>query len=157
MLNKSNKASAYVDGSFNSDIGKYAYGCVLFHDDGYVEELCGSGNAPEGVAQRNVAGEMIAAMLSVKWALLNGYESIEIFYDYSGIEKWVTGEWRAKNELTQKYRNAMQNWGKRIRITFSKVAAHTNVRYNERADRLAKEGLTKEAGLPQIVPYRKNR
>lgn len=144
-------AKAYVDGSFNPDIGRYAFGCVLFHPDGEIEELCGSGDSPDALAQRNVSGEMIAAMLSVKWAKINGYDSIDIYYDYSGIECWVTGAWKAKNDLTRKYRDAMQNWGRTVKISFSKVAAHTNDTYNERADKLAKQGLEKEPGLPEIT------
>lgn len=147
---------AYVDGSFNPSVNKYAYGCVLFHEDGEIEELCGSGNSQDALAQRNVAGEMIASMLSVRWAILNGYDSLEIYYDYSGIECWVTGAWKAKNELTQKYRDSMRNWGNQIKISFSKVEAHTNVKYNELADKLAKKGLEMPVGLPQIIP-RKDR
>ncbi|MFQ9072177.1 MAG: hypothetical protein ACLR43_05120 [Faecalibacillus faecis] len=26
---------------------------------------------------------------------------ISIYYDYEGIEKWVTGEWKAKKEITK--------------------------------------------------------
>lgn len=150
-----NCARAYVDGSFNPNIGRYAFGCVLFHPDGEIEELCGSGDNPEALLQRNVAGEMIATMLSVKWAVVNGYSKLDIYYDYSGIESWVTGAWKAKNNLTQSYRDYMRNNGGRVNISFVKVAAHTNDTYNERADKLAKSGLEKEPGLP-TVNARKN-
>lgn len=145
------KAVAFVDGSFNPDIQKYAYGCVLFHPDGFKEELCGSGDTPEAVSQRNVAGEMIASMLSVKWAIINGYDSLDIYYDYAGIEMWVTGEWKAKNELTKKYRDTMRSWGNRVKLSFNKVEAHKGNIYNEEADKLAKAGLLKPCGLPEIV------
>jgi len=55
------------------------------------------------LAIRNVAGEMLGAMYAVKWAMVNGYKEIELRYDYEGIEKWVQGIWKAKNELAQKY------------------------------------------------------
>lgn len=143
--------TAYVDGSFNPEIGRYAYGCVLFHPNGVCEELCGSGNDPDAVLQRNVAGEMIAAMLSVKWARVNGYSKLDIYYDYAGIEAWVSGAWKAKNKLTASYRDAMRNWMNTVEISFFKVAAHTSDKYNEQADKLAKCGLTKEPGLPEII------
>ena len=41
-------------------------------------------------------------------AELPQYDVLELFYDYEGIEKWVTGEWRAKNPLTQTYRDFMR-------------------------------------------------
>lgn len=149
------RAKAYVDGSFNPALQKYAYGLVCFHPDGTEEEYCGSGDSPEALSQRNVAGEMIAAMLAVKWAMVNGYTELEIFYDYVGIEAWVTGAWKAKTELTVKYRDAMNGWRSKIEIAFTKVPAHTGNEQNERADRLAKHGLELPVGLPQIVPLQK--
>lgn len=143
-------AKSYVDGSFNPEINKYAFGCVMIHENGDTEEYCGSGNNPDALQQRNVAGEMIASMLAVKWALANGYEELTIFYDYSGIECWVTGSWKAKNELTRKYRDWMQAKSRELNIFFKKVAAHTNDTLNERADKLAKEGLQKDCGIPEI-------
>ena len=150
LTNMKNKAICYVDGSFDPEINRYAYGCVLINDDGKIEELCGSGNNEEALLQRNVSGEMIASMLSVRWALAKGYSAINIYYDYSGIECWVTGAWKAKNNLTQQYRDWMRTQGLQIKISFCKVMAHSNDKYNERADKLAKQGLLKEPGLPKI-------
>lgn len=132
---------AYVDGSFEVSLGKYSYGCVLLTPDGRVTLKSGSGTDPEGVKIRNVAGEMCGAQTAVKWAMEQGYASIELRYDYEGIEKWVTGAWRAKMELTQKYAAFMQSCAREIRISFCKVAAHTGNYYNEEADRLAKKAL----------------
>lgn len=132
---------AYVDGSFEVSLGKYSYGCVFLTPDGEVTKKSGSGTDPQGVKIRNVAGEMLGAMTAVRWALEQGYASIEIRYDYEGIEKWVTGAWRAKMELTQKYAAYMQNCAGKIRIAFRKVAAHTGDYYNEEADQLAKKAL----------------
>ena len=60
----------------------------------------GSGCDPEGVKIRNVAGEMLGAMNAVQWAKEHEYPAVEIRYDYEGVEKWVTGVWRAKTPLT---------------------------------------------------------
>lgn len=144
------KLTAYVDGSFNPEVNRYAYGCVLIDPNGGIKELYGSGNDPEALKQRNVSGEMIASMLAVQHALKNGYGEIDIYYDYSGIECWVTGAWKAKNELTKSYRDWMNAKKDRISISFHKVAAHTNDKYNEQADKLAKKGLTMEPGLPEV-------
>lgn len=132
---------AYVDGSFDADNMIYAYGCVLILPDGSIKEFNGNGNNQENAKLRNVTGEMLGAMHSVKYAIDNGYKSIDIRYDYAGIECWVTGVWSAKNELTRKYAATMKKWSKNISIHFTKVAAHTNVEYNERADQLAKAAL----------------
>lgn len=142
---------AYVDGSYNHSLQKYAFGCVFLPADGRIYTAFGNGDNPDSLQHRNVTGEMLGAMYAVKTAIFNGYSGIEIRYDYQGIEKWVTGEWRSKTELTQKYAAAMRNWSRQIAITFTKVAAHTNVTYNELADQMAKKGLTEGKGIPKIV------
>ena len=138
-----NMVIAYVDGSFEKNIGRYAFGCVILTPDGDEIRKSGSGSDPAGVAIRNVAGEMLGAMNAVKWAQENGYPAVEIRYDYEGVEKWVTGVWRAKTPLTSKYAAHMQEAGKKVKISFCKIAAHTGNHYNEEADQLAKSALLK--------------
>ncbi|MGN8804997.1 MULTISPECIES: ribonuclease H1 domain-containing protein [unclassified Blautia] len=146
-----NMVIAYVDGSFEKSIGRYAFGCVLLTPDGQEIRESGSGSDPAGVAIRNVAGEMLGAMNAVKWAQENGYPAVEIRYDYEGVEKWVTGVWRAKTPLTSKYAVHMQEAGKKIQISFCKVAAHTGNHYNEEADQLAKSALLRTDEKVKIV------
>lgn len=141
---------AYVDGSFDKKIKRYSFGCVLLTPDGDVIRKSGNGNQPDSLAIRNVAGEMLGAMYAVRWSIKNGYHFIEIRYDYEGIEKWVTGAWRAKTDLTQKYAGYMRRCGEKIKISFLKVAAHTGDYYNEEADQLAKKALTEGEGIPEV-------
>lgn len=141
---------AYVDGSYSDSLKRYAFGCVFLLSDGRIYTECGSGCDPASLQHRNVTGEMLGAMYAVKFAMLNGFGAVEIRYDYAGIEKWVTGEWKSTKELTGKYAAAMRKWGTQISITFTKVAAHTNVTYNELADRTAKRGLTEAEGVPEV-------
>ena len=141
---------AYVDGSYDDSLKKYAFGCVFLTPEGKVFTEYGNGDNEQSLQHRNVTGEMLGAMFAVKTAMFNGFDSVEIRYDYAGIEKWVTGEWRSRTELTGKYAQAMRGWGKNIRIFFTKVAAHSNVYYNEMADKLAKTGLKEGKGIPGV-------
>lgn len=141
---------AYVDGSYDHALKKYAFGCVFLLSDGRIYTECGNGDTPECLLLRNVTGEMLGAMFAVRFALANGFGSVELRYDYQGIEKWVTGEWRSKTDLTRKYAEAMRKWNGAVRISFQKVAAHTNVYYNEMADRMAKKGITDADGIPPV-------
>ena len=145
-----NQIIAYVDGSFDEKIGKYAFGCIIITPNGDIIRESGNGDNPESIALRNVTGEMLGAMFAVKWCDKNGYSAIEICYDYLGIEKWATGEWKAKNSLTQKYATFMKENGKKISISFKKIAAHTGNKYNEEADKLAKAALVEGNGIPKI-------
>lgn len=141
---------AYVDGSFKEQAGRYSFGCILLTPDGDVIKESGSNNDPQSIQHRNVAGEMLGAMYAVKWGEMNGYRALRIYYDYTGIEKWVTGEWKAKTDLTKKYADYMIKMNDKINITFEKVEAHTGNVYNEEADRLAKKALEEEKGIPKI-------
>lgn len=144
------KIIAYVDGSYNHSLKKYAFGCVFLLPDGSVYTESGNGDNPDSLALRNVTGEMLGSMFAVRFAMVNGFGQIEIRYDYEGIEKWVTGVWKSRTELTRKYAEAMQGWSRSVRITFTKVAAHTNVYYNEMADQLAKGALVNGSGVPRV-------
>ena len=132
---------AYVDGSYQDAIKTYAYGCVVFTPEGEVYCRSDCGSNPDTAAIRNVAGEMLGAMTAVQWAMKRGYSAIEIRYDYQGIEMWATGRWKTKNELTRKYAETMQSWGRRIDISYKKIKSHSGDRFNDLADRLAKEAL----------------
>ena len=145
-----NTLLTYVDGSFEESVGKYSFGCVFITPDNCIYAEYGNGDNEQSLQHRNVTGEMLGAMYAVKTAMMNGFSGVEIRYDYEGIEKWVTGAWRSKTELTQKYTQAMREWGRSIEIKFTKVAAHTNVYYNEKADKLAKAGLVEAQGVPKV-------
>ena len=150
MLPAEGRLLAYVDGSYDDSLKKYAFGCVFILSDGRVYTEYGNGDNAQSLQHRNVTGEMLGAMYAVQFARLNGFSKLEICYDYQGIEKWVTGEWRTKTELTDKYANSMREWAKSIEIRFTKVAAHTNICYNELADKMAKTGLRMGKGVPKV-------
>lgn len=145
------KVVAYVDGSFDVKLQKYAFGCILLLPDGRHFEKSGSGNEPESLAIRNVAGEMLGAMYAALWACKNEFKALDIYYDYAGIEKWAVGDWKAKNALTQKYAAFMQKYQKLMTISFVKVAAHTGDYYNEQVDQLAKAALKQDSGIPAVT------
>lgn len=130
--------SAYVDGSYDSDTGVYGWGLVLIRP-GSIEEFCGHGKG-EYSKHRNVAGEVYGAINAVKISLEREYKSLSIYYDYSGIRHWALGEWKRNNSLTRSYYDFMQDASNHIDIEFIKVDAHSGDKYNELADKLAKEG-----------------
>lgn len=147
---KENQVIAYVDGSFDEKIGKYAFGCIMILPSGEIIRESGNGDNPESIALRNVTGEMLGAMFAVKWSIVNRYSSVKICYDYSGIEMWAVGQWKAKTDLTNKYADFMKNNSKNIEISFQKIEAHTGDKYNEEADKLAKTALMDGKGIPKI-------
>lgn len=131
---------AYVDGSYDDTQKMYAYGCVMVLPDKEVT-LNGSAADPDYVTMRNVAGEILGSEKAIEWAVTHGYEKITLYYDYEGIEKWANDIWKANKSGTIRYKEFIAKQRKNIEIAFQKVPAHTGVKYNEMADRLAKQAL----------------
>lgn len=132
----------YVDGSFDADTSVYGYGFVVIFRDGTIKEFYGANNDTDTARIRNVAGEMLGAMFAVKYAKNKKCKSVKICHDYTGIERWAKGYWKAKNKFTAGYADYMKRHGKEIDILFEKVDAHTGVEFNERADQLAKYAVS---------------
>ncbi|MCR5215326.1 MAG: ribonuclease H family protein [Lachnospiraceae bacterium] len=105
-----------------------------------LEILHGSGNDPDYVEMRNVAGEILASEHAIDWAIEKHFQQVDIYYDYEGIEKWANGLWKANKPGTIRYKELVAKKREQIRVVFHKVAAHTGVIYNEMADEAAKQG-----------------
>ena len=67
-----------------------------------------------------------------------GIPEITINFDYWGIQKWVTGEWKTNINLTKNYAVFIRN--SPIQIHWQKVKSHSGNRLNQYADELAKKG-----------------
>ena len=129
----------YVDGTFYNEM--YGGGYCVYENGNLIYQDCGIGkNIPELLAMRNISGEMTAAMHATYWLYKNNKTGI-IVHDYTGLSKWVTGEWQATKEYTQKYRDFMSWYYQNGIITFEWVKGHTKVEGNEIADRLAKQSV----------------
>lgn len=124
----------YVDGSFLNDL--VGYGLVILKNNQVVTELSGSVSDTFAQGTRNIAGELFAVEEAIGWCKQNGVREISIYYDYKGIEKWASGEWKAKIPLTRRYAEFVRK--SQINIYWHKIAGHTGNKWNERADELAK-------------------
>lgn len=129
----------YTDGSFRDDTITWAFVAVLGNEVVHQDNGVIQNPKPDLVKIRNIAGETKAVMQAVVWAQFQHHKEITINHDYTGLSKWVKGEWKAKNYFTQQY----ANWMKRvaIKIHFRHVKGHSGNTFNEIADRLAKEAL----------------
>ncbi|HHV38325.1 MAG TPA: RNase H [Tepidimicrobium sp.] len=131
---------AYVDGSFEEGSNHYSYGAVIFTAEGKATHSQKE-NDTDMVDMRNVAGEIRGAMYAMDEAVKRGKKVLYLYYDYMGIEKWALGEWKTNRLGTKRYKEYYDRISKDLKVIFIKVKAHSGVKYNEEADRLAKEAL----------------
>ena len=131
---------AYVDGSFNVATGEFSYGVVMFHN-GQEHTFSKSFSDPELASMRNVAGEIKGAEAAMEYAYKNGMTTLTIYHDYEGISKWPLRLWAANKEGTKAYQKYYDEIKKYVDIKFVKVKGHSGDKYNDLADKLAKEAL----------------
>ena len=131
---------AYIDGSFDSKTNAYSFGGVLIID-GKEYPYKKKFEPDEYSSLRNVAGEIQGAGFIIAYAVKKGIKELHIFYDYLGIEKWFTHEWKANSKIAIDYQILADRVKDQIKVYFHKVKSHTNNHYNDYADKLAKEAL----------------
>lgn len=134
------EAVAYVDGSYNVATGEYACGVVMFYGE-RTEYFSRKFSDAERAKMRNVAGEIEGSMCAMNYCLEQGIDSLAIYYDYEGIEKWCTGAWKANKEGTIAYRDFYKRASQKVQIQFRKVKGHSGDKYNDLADKLAKQAI----------------
>lgn len=134
---------AYIDGSYDDEIKYFSYAGIMFYN-GKNEEFSFSSCDESLIDMRNVSGEVKASTYVIQKAKDYNLQKIKIYYDYLGIELWATGKWKANNHLTRAYQDFCKEMSKTIDISFVKVKSHTNVKYNEYVDKLAKKAIEEE-------------
>ena len=124
---------AYVDGSFIQ--GRIGYGAVILRQGTELKRFAGT--VAQYTEQRQIAGELIATQSVVAWCEKQNITEISIYYDYVGIEKWATNQWRAHNSLTQSYKRMMRRTP--VNITWYKVKGHSGNYWNDVVDQIARQ------------------
>ena len=130
-------AVAYTDGSYNEEDETGGAAFVYVVPEKTKPYVYAKKVNPDGM--RQVKGEIVAVELAINKAIESNKKTIEIRYDYIGVEKWVTGEWQAKNACTRRYKKRMEELSRKIEIRFNKVDAHSGNEFNDLADFEAKK------------------
>ena len=79
---------------------------------------------------------------ALEWCQAEGITEVTLYFDYQGLESWVTGAWRAKLPFTQFYAQTVN--ASDITIHWIKIKAHSGNPENEIVDQLAKEGAMQQ-------------
>ncbi len=130
----------YVDGSYNIKTTEFSYGVVLLQGD-KEEHFNKSFDDEELATMRNVAGEIMGAQYAMELSMERGYKNIAIYFDYEGIEKWAVGLWKTNKDGTIAYKKYYDSIKDELKVKFVKVKGHSGDKYNDVADRLAKDAV----------------
>lgn len=148
LIKEENTYEIYTDGSYIDE--RVGYGAVILKNGKFLKEIFGEVTDPVFMGSRQVGGEIMAIMEALTWAEKEGISKVHIFYDFENLKKWVSGEYMAKIPMSIKYRDFIQSTG--IDVQWVKVAAHSGVEWNERADKLAKTGaLSKIVKVENLI------
>jgi ribonuclease HI len=134
-------AVAYTDGSYNEATERCGAAYIYIVPERTKPIIFHKKHHADGM--RQIRGELEAVEYAIEKAIEDGKKTIEIRYDYTGIEKWATGEWKANNSHTRRYQYRIEELKKKIEIKFHKVDAHTGDVFNELADLEAKRACGK--------------
>ncbi len=134
------RAAAYVDGSYNIRTGEFGCGAVLFYG-GETREFSQKFEDTELAAMRNVAGEIKGAEIVLAYCRDNNIPAVDIYYDYEGVAAWAEGRWKTNKDGTRAYKEFFDGVKSAVNTRFVKVKGHSGDKYNDRADRLAKDAV----------------
>ena len=127
----------YVDGSYLNDKIGWGFIHVLHNEE--QTRMCG-GIEPNENTSRNITGELEASKMAVRYAIANRMKKIYIVNDYQGISSYVTGSWKPKTQESKDYTEFMNKAKNKVDINFIKVKGHSNNKFNDMVDELAKQG-----------------
>lgn len=132
----------YCDGSYSDKVGRYGSGGVIFPKDNSDEHRFSfSGDKEYIIGMRNIAGEIEAAKYIMRYAIEKEYRYLNLYYDYEGVKKWCTGEWKTNRKGTQEYQEYYNSIRDKLHVEFIHIKSHSGNKYNDIADSLAKQSI----------------
>jgi ribonuclease HI len=135
----------HTDGS-NHGGEKFGWGFVVSNEAGDVLATCyGAGiHNPEWSSAWNVAAECTAVIRAL--GKIKPEQSIVLFHDYMGLGCWARGEWKVKSQCARGYVAELKALSRHVE--FRHVQGHAGDKFNELADKLARQGLTEQPDKP---------
>ena len=152
--------NVFTDGSYSKDDSNHTHGGIVFGDENnkVLSRIHVVTSIKDFTSMNNVGGEILAAwsaILSVVSSVKQANEEkgleqyqLTLVYDYEGVGKWITGEWRAKKKATQWYRESVKKLVSSVpnlKVRFIWVKGHEDTYLNHAADYTAAYNLNCEA------------
>lgn len=140
----------YVDGSYNQATDHWGGGAVICDDSESIVIQTLSISGPNVNGSNQITGELESAIIALEYVknhvnALAENEEVTLFYDYEGIGKWATNEWKANKPVAKSYKTRVNRILLELRfmhdvtVNFEKVKSHSGVKMNDIADRVCGE------------------
>lgn len=153
--------TAYTDGSLNPATDVVSSAALIFEPESTEPDhyLTYQTTLAAVHDERNIGGEVQAVIGAMNWAIAHGFTSMDVYYDYYGVEMWATHQWKAKKFCSKWYQMQFDALSQDLDVKFHKVKGHTGVQFNELVDQVAKAacGVAYKANLDKsaFVPMEK--
>lgn len=147
-----NKIDIYTDGSFIK--GKCGFGAVILENESVIHEFSGIVTDKSLLSHRQVSGEIAAVVESINWCITHNIKEVTIYYDYEGVAAWAKGIWKTNTPMTARYADFFKNCP--MTIHWQKVKSHSGNKWNDYADKLAKNGTLSASKQKQTNPHDKS-
>lgn len=132
----------YIVGRFNENIQTYACGIVVV-DGASVETwgLCEKDTLQTEL--KAVAGEILGAKAAMGYCANKGISVLHLYYNYDGIERWCSGEWKAKKYAAAEYKRCYDEYKQtnNLKVVFHKIEASDGNNYSNIAVTVAENYL----------------
>ena len=79
----------------------------------------------------------MAVLEALKWFEANNVPAASVHYDFENLALWVRGVYKTNTEISRALVDAVRR--SPVKLSWTKVRAHTGVHWNERVDQLAKQ------------------
>ena len=145
---------AYTDGSGSEETCGFGVVFLYEDEDGYHKIHEEYGNLGKH-SSRQIAGEIEAAIVAIKYALDNSANTLKIVHDYTGIGCWPRGEWKAKDADAKRlveWHGMATDCG--LEVTYEWTRGHqSDNKWNDYADELATKGVQQKIKTEKLYPF----
>ncbi|MGF9891603.1 ribonuclease H family protein [Priestia megaterium] len=153
-----NVLNVYVDGSYDQNEKIYAYAFAVVEDGSVKNSFSGAKqDVNVGEMLNSSSGELLAAMMAIKYSIQRKIRNVIIYYDCIFIPNLLNGTAEPRNEYQIKYIEFMRTAiiTNNLKVNFTKVQAHSNNEYNKLVDKLANKAMRDKR--EEIIKNRNNK
>ncbi|QTA38417.1 reverse transcriptase-like protein [Thermosipho ferrireducens] len=129
----------YVDGSYSDlfKVASYAF-CLVDDEENILKIKKGARYLKKG---NSVISEIIGTIEALKYCAKNNIKNVVIYHDYNELPMFASKYRRTKNPIINAYIKTLSKMREDTNISFKKVTAHKDDKYNNLVDKLSREHM----------------